>query len=282
MKVALTLSFLSASLSGNEIQIESVVVYPLDAVNVPAHDEGVLTKINVELGDTINEQESLACLDDRQQRLQVDAAKIELQIAERLAESELARQAAEKELALAKVELDRLLRTKERFDEAVTQSEIDRKTLIVDQTEIKLMQAREDQQIASLTVKLKRNALSVAENTLMNRTLRAPFSGKVTEINLRQGDWVRPGDIVLRLIRIDRLLVEGYVMAEQLKKDLTGVQVTLTIDIPGQLGADYKGKIIFVDPEFDPFNNRTSFRALIENHDGKLFPGLKGRLSIHP
>ena len=53
------------------------------------------------------------------------------------------------------------------------------------------------------------------------------------QVHKRPGDWAEPGDKMLRLIRLDRLRVEGFLDAAQAKASLEGRPVALTLDAPG-------------------------------------------------
>ena len=46
---------------------------------------------------------------------------------------------------------------------------------------------------------------------IQRRTILAPFDGEVVTIYRHQDEWVSPGDAILRLVRLDTMLVEGRV-----------------------------------------------------------------------
>jgi macrolide-specific efflux system membrane fusion protein len=93
------------------------------------------------------------------------------------------------------------------------------------------------------------------------------------------GEWVEPGEPIVRILRLDRLKAEGLVSADALDGSLLGRPVTLTVN-QSQKPVQYRGKIAFVSPEVDPVNGQVRFWAEIENADLALRPGLHGSLTI--
>ncbi|MGC4005956.1 MAG: HlyD family efflux transporter periplasmic adaptor subunit [Pirellulales bacterium] len=130
--------------------------------------------------------------------------------------------------------------------------------------------------MADLNLKLKQRELDLAEIKLRRRTLTAPFDGAVVQIHKRLGEWLQPGEKVLRLTRVDRLRVEGFVPAGDLPGDLTGATARFrTSD-----GPPMEAKIAFVSPEVNAVNNQVRVWAVIANDAGKLRPGQSGVLEI--
>jgi multidrug efflux pump subunit AcrA (membrane-fusion protein) len=103
----------------------------------------------------------------------------------------------------------------------------------------------------------------------------------VVQIMIRNGEWVRPGDTVLRILRLDRLRAEGLINASRLQEqDLMNHPVTLVVNPGTKQVMEFQGKISFVSPEINPVNNQTRVWAEIENPDLKLKPGMRASLII--
>jgi len=84
------------------------------------------------------------------------------------------------------------------------------------------------------------------------------------------------------VLRVDRLRVEGLVLAKELTGDLVGRRVTLTVDLPGRPAAEFEGAMVFVSPEVNPVNSQVRVWAEVDNKKLLLRPGLRGNLTIHP
>jgi macrolide-specific efflux system membrane fusion protein len=85
----------------------------------------------------------------------------------------------------------------------------------------------------------------------------------------------------VRVLRVDRLRVEGFVPVKQLPGELEGRRVTLTVDLPGKPGAIFDGSVVFVSPEVNPVNGQVRVWAEVENPKLLLRPGIRGSLAIH-
>src|SRR5262249_61260030 len=115
---------------------------------------------------------------------------------------------------------------------------------------------------------------------IARRWVAAPVAGFVVEVNRHRGEWVEPGQTILRILRLDRLRAEGLVSAQLVRGDLNGRRVKLQVQRTDQPPAEYAGKIVFVNPEIDPVNGQVRVWAEIDNADLQLRPGLHGSMAI--
>ena len=119
-----------------------------------------------------------------------------------------------------------------------------------------------------------------AEQKAANHQIKAPIKGVVVQIQRHQGEWVKPGDTVLRILRIDRLRAEGYIKAKYLGKVAKGREVRLTVELPQGGEVTLLGKIVFVDPEIEPVNAQLRVWAEFSNPDLQLLPGMRAKMTI--
>jgi macrolide-specific efflux system membrane fusion protein len=102
----------------------------------------------------------------------------------------------------------------------------------------------------------------------------------VVQVNRRRGEWVEPGDSVVRILRIDPLKAEGFFKVDDLKYDLQDRPVTLRVNLPGKRQAVFSGRVVFISPEIDPLNGEVRFWAEVDNGQRKLRPGMRADLSV--
>src|SRR5262249_9809728 len=109
-----------------------------------------------------------------------------------------------------------------------------------------------------------------------------PLTGVVVQIFRRKGEWVEPGDKVVRVLRIDRLRVEGFVAARDLHRDLHGAPVTVTATLPGRNQVEVRGKIVFVSHEIDAVTQQVLVWAEVDNPGPQftLRPGMKAAMAV--
>ena len=100
------------------------------------------------------------------------------------------------------------------------------------------------------------------------------------QIQRHQGEWVKPGDTVLRILRIDRLRAEGYIKAKYLGKVAKGREVRLTVELPQGGEVQLPGKIVLLDPQIEPVNAQLRVWAEFSNPDLQLLPGMRAKMTI--
>ncbi len=262
-----------------EIEIPSALVKLLEQVEVPAREAGALDTLSVREGAMVTPGDSLGKIDDRTPAFDRSKAEIELAGARKLAASDVKVRFAKKSAEVAAAELRRALESSARLAESVTASELDQLKLVAEKTKLEIEQAELEHELAQTAVALKQNDLATAEHAISQRQITAPLAGFVAQVLKQPGEWVEPGEPIVRILRLDRLKAEGLVSASAFDGSLMGRRVTLTVT-QGQKPVQYAGKIVFVSPEVDPVNGQVRFWAEIENADLALRPGLHGSLTI--
>jgi multidrug efflux pump subunit AcrA (membrane-fusion protein) len=169
-----------------------------------------------------------------------------------------------------------------RLTERVKKSDVDSYDLTIVQSELAIQQAEEDAQIAGLTKRVKQNDLATVERDLNRRKITAPLAGMVVQVHHRRGEWVQPGEKVLRILRLDRLRAEGFVTSKDLERDLMDAPVRVKVALPGKPEAEYPGRVVFVSPEIDSVNLQVRIWAEIDNPKLELRPGLRAEMTIEP
>jgi multidrug resistance efflux pump len=262
--------------------IESALVTVIEEVEIPAKVEGVLAAVEAREGQMVEAGAVVARIDDVEARLTHDRARTEFEIARKQADNDLKVRLARKSTDVAKAELRRSLESVEKYKKAVSDTELDRLRLAAEKAELEIDQALHEQETARLTSRLKEIEMELAKQAVDRRALVSPISGMVVQVNSHQGEWVPVGKTAVRVLRVDRLRVEGFVLAKNLTGDLMGRRVTLSVDLPGKPGSIFEGSVVFVSPEVNAVNGQMRVWAEVENRKLQLRPGLRGNLTIHP
>ena len=114
-----------------------------------------------------------------------------------------------------------------------------------------------------------------AQADVAQRVLRAPASGMVVDAPAQVGEWVKPGDPVLRIVDVSTV---------ELRFSLP-VEAIAVLKVGGKLSAQFEsgrglmaaeGQVQFVSPVADPASGLSEVRAVFSNPRGALRPGLKG------
>ena len=262
------------------LEIPSALIKLIEQVDVPAREAGVLVEVKASEGNLVEKDELLAQIMDVETRLAKERAQIEVDIARRKAENDINIRFAKKSAEVAKAEMRRAQESIKKYPKSISDSEMDRLQLTVEKAVLEIEQAELDFEIAKFTLRAKENQCQSAEELVKRRKILAPFSGVVVQINHHRGEWVQPGDTVVRMLRIDRLRAEGFLDAKDVTGDLRGCAVKLTVDLPGERGVVFPGKVVFVSPEIDPVNTQIHVWAEVENRGLRLRPGMRANMSI--
>ena len=92
------------------------------------------------------------------------------------------------------------------------------------------------------------------------------------------GEWAKPGDTVCRIVRMDRLRVEGFFKSDDPYKTWKGKPVIVSVDMPGSTQPlQFNGRIVFVSPLVEAGGE---YRVWAEV-DNRLVPGRNDEWLLH-
>jgi RND family efflux transporter MFP subunit len=276
---AVTIGAESQDPSGR-IEVPSMLLRLIEQVDVPARESGVLAGIQVVEGQMVDEGATVAQIDDAEARIGEEHAKTELEIARSNATNTVNVRSAKKSVEVAQAELRRSTESNERYPKSISESEMDRLRLIVEKGRLEVEQSEHEFRIAGFNQRVKENDYRAAQQKVKQHKITAPLAGVVVQVQRHRGEWVKPGDVVVRILRLDRLRAEGFVKMEPWSDDLQGRPVRVLVDQTKAAGAEFPGKIVFVDPEIDPVNAQVRVWAEVENRDLRLRPGMKARMVL--
>ncbi len=264
-----------------DIIVQPVFINLIEQSQVPALEEGPVAKILIQEGQMVEEGAILIQIDDQRASFAKQQADYEWKVAVKKAADRSAIDLAQTEFKVANASLQRALESRRRFPDSPSQAEVDEIELKVAQAKQHLDKAHQELQLAEFAKDFAEHQLSYATFGLDRHKIRSPLRGTVVEILAKKGDWLRPGDTVARVIRTDRLRVEGNVPREKIQGVVAGCKVTVMIDGSEQQKGKYTGKVTFVSPEVDPNDGRQRVLAEIENPRGTIGPGMRASMVVH-
>jgi macrolide-specific efflux system membrane fusion protein len=266
--------------SAEAIEVSSMLIRLVQQVDVPAREAGVLAAVDVTEGQMVQEGQQLAQIDDTEARMAEEQANLDLQIARANASNDVNLRFARKSADVAKAELQRAEQSNQSFAKSVSDSEMDRLRLVVERSVLAVEQAQHEQTIAVLTQQARESVVRSAREKVERHKLLAPFGGIVVQIKRNLGEWVTPGEAVVRILRMDRLRAEGYLPVREARPDLQGQAVQVRVDLPDAPGTTFPGKIVFLDPEIDPVNAQVRLWVEVENNGLRLRPGMRASMRL--
>lgn len=133
-----------------------------------------------------------------------------------------------------------------------------------------------DNSQAALKVQEANVALAVAR--LEKTRIRAPFAGVLGIRQVSPGDYVREGTDLVNLEDISTLKLDFRLPEMYLRQLRSGLTLEVTTDaLPGET---FTAKLAAIDPLVDENGRSIACRALLDNHEGKLRPGMFARVRL--
>ena len=276
-------------LSSADPVMTECIVEPAKDLRVSASEAGLLIKLDVEEGSRVEEDAELGHVDDQQAQMQKTAAKYGMAQAKKQAEDDIdvryatkAHKVAEKEYELNQ-DLDRKRKG------AVPFVELERLRLDAERAALAIEKAGNDRELAKFDYWTKRTEFEAAEKAIERRNILAPTKGEVVKLFRQQGEWVNPGDPILRLVRLDTLYVEGEVDVKKFEpSQILGCRVTVDVAAGGGRSEKAEGKIVWVNPVAvwrggDDYYWKVRAEVTNELTGGnwKIHPGVQATMTIH-
>jgi RND family efflux transporter MFP subunit len=249
----------------------------IEKSQVAALQEGVIEHMELKIGTTVQKGKTIGYLHREMAELDVKKKKLQAGVVgptrKAEAQKEVAASVVARNLRLNKIKRDMV------SAEDVAKAEGELKV-----AEAERIQAGEDQAIAKADLKL-------AEQTLAQHTIVAPFDCVVIERKREPGESVRANEAVVVVGNPYRLCVDPYVPLEYAFR----VRVGQVVEIQPRIlhkGAQplpierkrFRGKITFVHPEVQSVAEEAGggvrVRAEFDNPDLELRPGLMVQITI--
>lgn len=175
------------------------------------------------------------------------------------------------------------------LDSRVEQLDVERRTVQVETLKAELARSetllkstssisREEIDKKRGEVRVATVELELAREALAKRRIVAPFAGVVTLLPVEVGEYCQPPRVLLRLVDASRFNVVANVEPAAAEGLRPGSEVEFSISATG--AASHRGKIVFISPVVDPASGLLRVKALFENPDGKLRPGVAGYLKL--
>ncbi|MCC7204373.1 MAG: efflux RND transporter periplasmic adaptor subunit [Phycisphaeraceae bacterium] len=233
---------------------------PVKQVTLSAPMPGIVADLRVDEGDRVEQDQVLAVMDDRVQKVTVEGTRLQAESTAEIRKAELARDEAQ-------IMLERL--EEAHANDAASDWEVRRLQVQRDQAEAELVAAREAKDIAQVRLRLEEQRLSLYY-------IRAPFSGVIIRRIVEPGVTATTETQILSMAQLDELESPIFLPVEiygQLKQGWTYELMALA-----PVNRTIRARLKLIDPVIDPASK--AFRCVfeIENADLSLPAGFTVRL----
>ena len=276
----LMLGLAAAGQTPTEVEVHSAVLRAIDRVDVPATEFGTLTDVAIRPGDRVAKGDVLLQIGDEEVRLELDKVKLQHQVAREQATDDVDLRFARKSLEVQQAELRRVVLALERLPGSISEAELDQMRLNVERAQLAIEQAELNLKLSRLEADVLDQEVRIAERKVERRRIVSPIDGTVMEVGRHIGEWVEPGETVVRVVGLDRLRAEGFVDVKHAQLLRTEAAATFTLRTAEGRSQPYPARVTFVGQEVDPVNGQILVWAEIDNSRGELKSGLPGRLTI--
>ncbi len=233
------------------------IVRPKDVIELTSEEQGVLTAILVDRGQTVTRGQVVARLDSRLQESAVELARIR-------AQNEAATAASRARLEFRQDELTRI-------------QELHRRKVA---TSVKLFEAETELRLAELDLessiadrRIAAAELVQAEIRYERRLIRGPADGVVVRVTASPGEYAHEQAPVMTIAELDPLHVEAYLPIALFPHLAKGQEAEIGIGAPFDLVRT--AMVSAIDTVFDAASGTFGVRLDLPNADHRLPSGIK-------
>jgi macrolide-specific efflux system membrane fusion protein len=269
------------------ITVHHCLVAPVDQgqSQVAAKEPGVLEDIPVKEGQQVTSGQLLAQIDDAKDQMEVRAASAKLDVAHETAVNDVKRRYSIAAALVAEFTFLKNTEANKKVPGSVPATEVERLRLDWDRSKLEIEQNEFQHKIDVMDVRVKQAELDAANEGIERRKVRAPIDGVIVELKRHRGEWVAAGDTLLKLLRMDRLRIEGFINAKDYAPgEVVDRPVTVTVMLARDRQETFVGKVRFVSPQVEPGGDYRIYAEVLnrqENDQWLLRPGLNADMTIN-
>jgi len=244
----------------------------IEAITKPSQDvtlsflrPGRVDKVLVKEGQAVKAGDVMIELDDRAERIEMEQLKAQAEDTTRV-------EAADAQLAQKKVDFAKIQQAFR--NGGATELEVQHASLDVTISELSLKLAKFEHSQAGMKQQ-------EAEAQLERMRLKAPFDGSVEKVFLQPGESADGQAKVVRLVKIDPLLMDVPVPLDRVRADFEAGRPAI-IEFPGAAGAEtLEGTVVHVGAVADAASDTLNVRVEASNGRGRP-AGERIRVSFPP
>jgi multidrug efflux pump subunit AcrA (membrane-fusion protein) len=271
----------SSSAERRQVYVDRALVTLIHDTPVPATEAGMLTRVPVEEGQDVEEQDQVAEIDTRSTLAKQRVALGPWQAAKAQAENDAEIEVAIKAEEVAKASLESIDDILRKNPKAVSEMERRKYYFELEKAKAQIKQAVNEKNVAGLTANAKEAEYEAASIELNLRQIRSPFKGQVVEVMKRVGDWVTPGEPIMHIVGLDQVRVKGFVLITgpegASQEDVDKKPVTITVDSVGGKKHTVKGIIGFANPVIEGVGSSRQFKVWADIENERVVDPATGR-----
>lgn len=238
-----------------------------DAAGNPVLDgDGNLIMIPVVEGMNVFKGQVLVRFDDRELRSVLKINQAELEVAKAEKDKVIEQRLAAHSVLVALADLEVMLEANRRVARTYSAMEVRRAELAKEQAEASLeLQKYNIEEIKTREVVVQESKLEQTKVKIDLRQLITPIDGMIVEIKAAEGEWLREGDEVLKIVQLDTLWVRAKVNAKEYEmSDLDGKQAVIHVPLANGRVEMFQG-IVVCSPLVDHVSHTFEVNIKVQN-----------------
>jgi len=259
-------------------------------VSVMPKAMGTVASLNVELGDSVQEGDTLFVIEQTDMNLSVSQAANGVDIARKsVAQAENGLNTARINYELNKEKIENaqlnLERTRQLYEEgAVSKSQLEQAELSASQLNLDALQAQVNQaqisyQQAQEQLQQAQISYQQAESGLSNTVVTSPMTGVVSALNVKQGQIAASGQPAATIVNMDTVYIRINVVENVVNSLVEGQEVQ--ISVPAAFDGYIDSVIDFVSPSADPMSKLYEVRVYVDNTQYGIRSGMTGSVKLN-
>ena len=234
---------------------------PYAEANVQGEYSGKIIALLLKEGDAVKKGSVVVRFDDNDVRLQ-------------LAQAQSGKETALQQVNQAQSNLRTVQTDVERQKKLFREGIISKK--MFDDAQNQFQSAESGLNSAHEKVKQAEAQLALLENTLKDFTIHAPLNGIVDEKRYNSSEVYQAGDILYHIVDLHKVYIEIEVPERYISQITNGMEVDVTFD--SLEGQRFPARITHILPRSDEQNRNFLVKALVENPEGRIKPGMFARV----
>jgi RND family efflux transporter MFP subunit len=272
------------SVSAATAKAPHCVISIIDEAQVPAREAGDLVSLDVREGAQVQKGQVVAQIDDLISQTKREVAQFDYEAANIQATNKIRIEAAVAGAEVAQAELQMSLDINKRGKGTISESQLNKERLAAKHAKLQIGLANHEFDVAGITSQAKQAQVKASDFDIEHRKIVAPLDGVVVQLTKHKGEWVNPGDAVLRIVRMDKLRVEGFLNAADFSPiEVADRPVTIEVKLARGRVEKFTSTLQFVSPLVEA-SGEYRIWAEVENRSERghwlLRPGMEAEMSI--
>lgn len=273
---------------GNEIKINGKT-FANEEIAVIPKVPGIVTNINVKLGDIVEKGTVLFTIEQEDISKSVEQAANGVELANKgVAQAENGFKTANVNYELNKEKIENaqlnLERTKKLYEEgAISKSQLEQAELAASDKSLEAIKGQVDQ--AQIGYEQALNQLRQAEisyeqvqSNLSNTVVTAPIGGVVSDLTVKEGQMASNAQPAATIAQMDKVYIQMNVVENMVNKLKLGQEVA--VNVPAALDGEITSTISYISPTADPRSQLYPVKVYIHNQDSNIRPGMNGEVKL--